>query len=192
MERLDVIATKAEQALPGILALTNRLNTVLSNLSSITAQAETLLGEARPIITNVAAISSNLRNPKGSLGEWALPTNLHVQLLQTLQSAETTLTNASSMIAHTDTNLVTVITNIDQTLVNLGNITSNLNQQVQSNTNLVKSISDLILHADDMIQGLKRHWFLRSAFKTKEEPKKKEEDERPSARPAPKAGKWRQ
>ena len=61
----------------------------------------------------------------------------------------------------------------------------------------MKGVSELIINADDMIQGLKRHWFLRSAFKNDE---KEEEEERrreagePEARrvtPAPKAGKWR-
>jgi hypothetical protein len=106
-----------------------------------------------------------------------------------------TLTNASKMIANTDTNVLTLVTNLDQTLINLANITSNLNQQVQSNTNLVKSISDLIIHADDMIQGLKRHWFLRSAFKNrdKEEQEKSQPQERPrtQSNTPPRAGKWR-
>jgi hypothetical protein len=101
------------------------------------------------------------------------------------------------MIANTDTNVLTLITNLDQTLINLANITSNLNQQVQINTNLVKSVSDLIINADDMIQGLKRHWFLRGAFKKKaeEEEKAREVQEQPrSSRqtmPPPRAGKWR-
>ncbi|MBC8097504.1 MAG: hypothetical protein H7Y43_17000, partial [Akkermansiaceae bacterium] len=69
----------------------------------------------------------------------------------------------------------------------------NLNQQVQGNTNLVKGISDLIKNADDMIQGLKRHWFLRGAFKKKDEEEKKEErrEEPRGGVPAPRAGKWR-
>ncbi len=194
-ERLEGIANQVESALPGILDLTNRVNMVLSNVVSVTREAETLLGGAGPIVTNVAVITSNLRDPKGSLGEWAIPTNLHTQLLQTLFSANTTLTNASQMIANTDTNVVKLVESLDQTLINLANITSNLNQQVQSNTNLVKSISDLIVNTDDMVQGLKRHWFLRGAFKKKaEEEKEKQEEPQPQRRgptPAPRAGKWR-
>ena len=200
MERLEMIANRAEEALPGILDLTNRVNLVLSNIASVTAEAESVLTAAMPTMTNIQVITSNLREPKGSLGEWALPTNLHTQLLETLATANVTLTNASQMIGNTDTNLATLVTNLDQTLINLANITSNLNQQVQSNTNLVRSVSDLIINADNMIQGLKRHWFLRGAFKKleKEEEKAREEQE-PRARtqsapprtPAPKAGKWR-
>ncbi|HEX7859641.1 MAG TPA: MlaD family protein [Verrucomicrobiae bacterium] len=200
MERLEMIANRAEEALPGILDLTNRVNLVLSNIANVTAEAQTVLSAALPTMTNVQVITANLREPKGSLGEWALPTNLHTQLLQTLAAANITLTNASQMIANTDTNVLTLVTNLDQTLINLANITSNLNQQVQSNTNLVKGVSDLITNADDMIQGLKRHWFLRGAFKKKaeEEEKAREQQQRPQTRstprrttPAPKAGKWR-
>jgi hypothetical protein len=199
MERLENIANRAEEALPGILDLTNRVNLVLSNIASVTAEAELVLNSALPTMTNIQVITSNLREPKGSLGEWALPTNLHVQLLQTLASANVTLTNASQMIANTDTNVLTLVTNLDHTLINLANITSNLNQQVQSNTNLVKGVSDLIRNADDMIQGLKRHWFLRGAFKKKTEEEQKEEEaqepqssrSRATTTTAPKAGKWR-
>lgn len=194
MERLEVIANQAQQALPGILDLTNRVNLVLSNIASVTAEAEVLLTSAKPTMTNIAVITSNLRDPKGSLGEWALPTNLHTQLLQTLSSANITLTNASQMIANTDTNVLTLVTNLDKTLINLANITSNLNQQVQSNTNLVRGISDLIRNADDMLQGLKRHWFLRGAFKKKVEQEEQEQNRSNPPRastPPPRAGKWR-
>ena len=196
MQRLEMIANRAEEALPGILDMTNRVNLVLSNIAKVTAEAEAVLSAALPTMTNIQAITTHLREPKGSLGEWALPTNLHVQLLQTLSSANVTLTNASRMIANTDTNVLTLVTNLDQTLINLANITSNLNQQVQSNTNLVKGVSELIINADDMIQGLKRHWFLRSAFKNKdkeEEESQPREGERPRSQPnpPPRAGKWR-
>jgi hypothetical protein len=191
-QRLEGIADQVEAAIPGILDLTNGLNLVLSNVISVTSEAESLMAGAQPIVTNVALITQNLRDPKGSLGEWALPTNLHTQLLQTLSTASTTLTNASQMIANTDTNVATLIADLDQTLINLANITSNLNHQVQSNTNLLKSISDLIINTDDMVQGLKRHWFLRSAFKKKEEPKQEQPQQQRRAAPAPpRAGKWR-
>jgi hypothetical protein len=35
------------------------------------------------------------------------------------------------------------------------------------NTNLITEISTTIVHTDGLVQGLKRHWLLRSAFKTK-------------------------
>jgi hypothetical protein len=193
-ERLDAIANQAQAALPGILDLTNRVNLVLSNIATMTAEAQMVLSNTRPMLSNIAVITANLKNPNGSLGNWAIPTNLNAQLLQTLASANITLTNASMTIAHTDTNVTSIATNLDQSLISLANITSNLNQQVQSNTNLVKSISDLIINADDMIEGLKHHWLFRSAFKNRDkeaEREKKAESRKTDFPPPPKAGKWR-
>lgn len=186
--RLEAVAGQIEAALPGILGLTNRINQVLSNVASMTEQAQTVLADARPMLSNVTTITANLRDPKGSLGEWLLPTNLHSQLTGTLANANVTLTNVNHTISRTDTNITMLATNLDQTLINVANITSNLNQQVQSNSNLVKSISDTIIHSDEFIQGLKHHWFLRSAFKNKD---KEEEKKEKAPRPPLKAGKWR-
>ena len=61
-------------------------------------------------------------------------------------------------------------------------ITSNLNHQVQINTNLLSAISETVVNADQFIQGLKHHWFLRSAFKTKK-------TNAPPAAPKPAKGK---
>jgi hypothetical protein len=66
-----------------------------------------------------------------------------------------------------NTNVSALIENLNRSLDNLAGITSNLNSQVTANTNLVKSLSDAIQHADQFVQGLKQHWFLRSAFKPK-------------------------
>lgn len=192
--RLEAVAGQIEAALPGILSLTNKINLVLSNVASMTAQAQLVLADARPTLSNVTTITANLRDPKGSLGEWILPTNLHTQLLGTLATANVTLTNANQTIAHTDANVTMLATNLDSTLINVANITSNLNQQVQSNSNLVKSISDTIIHSDEFIQGLKHHWLLRSAFKNKDKDKAEEEEKKsvaPRVIPPPKAGKWR-
>jgi hypothetical protein len=194
-ERLEALATQVENALPGILDITNRLNLVLSNAASMTAEAQTLIVNARPMLTNIGVITANLKDPNGSLGNWAIPTNLRAQLTATLTNANATLVTANATIAHTDTNVTSIATNLDSTLMNLANITSNLNQQVQSNTNLVKSVSDLITNADDMVQGLKHHWFLRSAFKNrdkaKEETSGREQKSGTGFTPPPKAGKWR-
>jgi hypothetical protein len=108
--------------------------------------------EARPMITNFALVSGQLREP-GGLGVWALGTNGDGQI-------QTALTNLNSLLENTDTNFGAL-------LINLANITSNLNAQVQANTNLLGGISKTVTDADDLVQGLKRHWLLRSAFKTK-------------------------
>jgi ABC-type transporter Mla subunit MlaD len=196
-ERLQAIADQAQAALPGIFDLTNKLSLVLSNLASMTSNANETIAGTKPMLSNITLITEHLKEPKGSLGEWVLPTNLNAQLIETLASANVTLTNASKMIASTDTNVTGIATNLDATLINLANITSNLNQQVQSNTNLVKALSDIIVHADEMVQGLKHHWLLRSAFKEKKPEDEKKKDSSPSdpkkkrttANPRQKAGK---
>ena len=53
----------------------------------------------------------------------------------------------------------------DRAAHQLADITSNLNAQVQANTNMLSSISKIVVDTDDFVQGLKRHWLLRSAFK---------------------------
>jgi ABC-type transporter Mla subunit MlaD len=193
-ERLEQIANQAQAALPGILDLTNRVNEVLSNVAGLTSEAKSLLANAGPMLSNVTTITANIKDPKGSLGEWILPTNLNTQLTTTLGSANIAITNATRFLANTDSNVTMLATNLDVTISNLGNITSNLNAQVQANTNLVKEISDTIVSANQMLQGLQKHWFLRSAFKKKVEEAAKEETGKtnaPVSRPPVRAGKWR-
>ena len=77
------------------------------------------------------------------------------------------LTNANTLLVSANTNLNLLTDQVGLSLINLANITSNLNVQVQQNSNLLWGISKTVTDSDDFIQGLKRHWFLRSAFKTK-------------------------
>jgi ABC-type transporter Mla subunit MlaD len=151
-DQLQAMITQVQQALPGILALTNKIATVLDNTANASANLNAAVVEARPALTNLAVLSGQLREP-GGLGVWALGTNGE----QLVQNA---LTNANSILANTDTNLEVI-------LIHLSDITSNLNAQVQANTNLLGGISKAVTDADDLVQGLKRHWLLRSAFKTK-------------------------
>jgi len=52
-------------------------------------------------------------------------------------------------------------------LDNLADITGDLRTQVHSNSNVLSQISSAVIASDELIQGLKRHWFLRGAFKVK-------------------------
>jgi ABC-type transporter Mla subunit MlaD len=151
-DQLQAMVTQVQSALPGILALTNKLAAVLDNAANATSNLNTAMIEARPVITNFAIVSEQLREP-GGLGVWALGTNGDGQI-------QTALTNVNSLLVNTDTNFGAL-------LINLANITSNLNAQVQANTNLLGGISKTVMDADNLVQGLKRHWLLRSAFKTK-------------------------
>ena len=156
-ERLDRLVNQVEVALPNILNLTNQLSAVLSNSVNLTSNLDALAVEARPAAANLAALSTQLRAP-GALGEWALGTNFDRQVGATLDSANTVIT-------HTDTNLTALVENLARSLDNLAGITSNLNAQVQANTNILSNISAAIVHTDGLVQGLKRHWLLRSAFR---------------------------
>jgi hypothetical protein len=182
-ERAEKLVAQVEAFLPN---LTNQISTIMSNVANVTAKADVALADARPIITNAAAITDNLKNPDGSLGKWILGSGMNSQLTQTLATANTMLTNvnatvlqAKTMLANTDSNVTKIALGLDETIVNLANITSNLNAQVQMNTNLVSNVNSAIISADTLMQGLKRHWLLRSAFKEK---KPKESKTPPPAR----------
>ncbi len=154
-DRADQIVSKVEAALPGILALTNQIAAVLSNSALLTSNLNNVAENIRPTITNLSVITTQLRNPEGSLGEWLIPTNLNQQLGTTLQNANGTLDNLN-------TNLITLNSSLD----NLAGITSNLNNQVQVNSNILSNVSDAVVHSDQFIQGLKRFWLFRHLFKT--------------------------
>jgi len=158
-DQLQAMVSQVQSALPGILSLTNKLSAVLDNAANATSNLNTTIVSVQPLLTNFTVISSQLREP-GGLGVWALGTNGDLQI----QSA---LTNLNSLLVDTDTNLNALSVSIGQTLENLSGITSNLNVQVQANSNLLWGISKTVTDADDLMQGLKHHWLLRSAFKTK-------------------------
>jgi ABC-type transporter Mla subunit MlaD len=170
-ERLEELVTQVEQALPHILGLTNQIMTVLSNTANLTSNLNTVALDARPTVSNLTTLTAQLDRP-GALGEWLLPTNINRQLEGTLGTANTALASA-------DTNLTALAENLGRSLDNLANLTSNLNSQVQINTNILGEISRVIVNADSFIQGLKRHWLLRSAFRTKDT------NAPPAAPPAP-------
>ena len=159
-ERLEQIANRVEKALPDILGLTNRLASVLSNSAHLVTQLHGTVQQTQPILSNMTVITSFLTNSSGALGDWIIPANLNRQLEGTLAAAQSTLVTA-------DQNLALVTSNLNLTLGNLANITSNLNLQVQTNDKVLSQISDAIVHADQLMQGLKRHWLLRPAFKEK-------------------------
>jgi len=151
-DRLEKIVSQVENAVPNFLALTNPLAVVLANTANATSNLNVTLVEARPMVTNFALLSGQLREP-GGLGVWALGANGNGQI-------QLALTNVNSLLSNTDTNLAAL-------LINLAGITGGLNAQVQAHSNLLGGIYQTVMDADDMVQGLKRHWLLRSAFKVK-------------------------
>jgi hypothetical protein len=177
-ERLEKLVSEIEQALPNILSLTNQLATVLSNSASLTSNLNVVAVGAQPAVSNLAAATAQLDHP-GALGEWLLPTNIARQLEGTLSNADTALSGANTALLSANTNLTALADSLGRSLDYLANITSNLNSQVQANTNILSEISRAIVNADSFVQGLKHHWLLRSAFRTKET------NATPTVRPAP-------
>ncbi len=165
-ERLENLVSEVEHALPNVLNLTNKLAEVLSNTSDLTSNLNLVALTARPAVSNLATVTSQLDRP-GALGEWLLPTNLNRQLQTTMGNADAALASAHGTLDSANTNLTILALNLNRSLDNLAGITSNLNRQVEINTNLLTTISETITHADQFVQGLKHHWLLRSAFKTK-------------------------
>ena len=170
-ERIEGVLNMVATALPNILALTNQIASTLEKAADLAANANETLTEIRPIVSNLTAITASIQTGPGGLGEWLIPTNLNVQLDLVLQEARTTMVQAQATLASTDTNLTQVALQLDATLINLANITSNLNAQVQGNPTMLSGISTFIRDTDDMVQGLKRHWLLRSAYRTNAPPK---------------------
>ena len=158
-DQAQAMVTEIQAALPGIIALTNKIAAVLDNAANTTSNLNNTLIAAHPMVTNFADISGQLREP-GGLAVWALGTNGDSQI----QGA---LTNLNILLVNTDTNLNNLEDQIGLTLNNVANITSNLNVQVQSDPQMLFGISKMVTDTDDLVQGLKRHWLLRSAFKTK-------------------------
>jgi ABC-type transporter Mla subunit MlaD len=156
-DRLEKLANQVESALPNILGLTNQIIAVLANSADLTSNLNAVALGARPTVSNLAILTAQLNQP-GALGEWLLPTNINQKLDSVLGGADKTLTAAN-------TNLAVLAENLNRSLENLADITSNLNNQVQANTNILANISRTIVDADNLVQGLKRHWLLRSAFK---------------------------
>ena len=162
-ERAEKLIDQVEKALPSILDLTNKINAVLGNSATLASNLNIVALNAQPAASNFALLAAQLRGP-GALGEWVLGTNGQKNL-------DATLANANQTLANADTNLNQLFENLALSLDNLAGITSNLNAQVQSNTNMLGSISQAVTDTDDLVQGLKRHWLLRSAFKKKPDAK---------------------
>jgi len=158
-DQLQAMASQVQSALPGILALTNKISAMLDNAADATSNLNSTLLAAQPLVTNFTALSGQLREP-GGLGVWALGTNGN----DLIQGA---LTNLNLLLVDTDTNLNALSADIGLTLENVAGITSNLNAQVQANTNLLGGIAKTVKDTDDFVQGLKHHWLLKSAFKGK-------------------------
>ena len=156
-ERLEKVILQVERALPGVFSLTNQVAAVLNHSTNLIGHLDQSVALLQPALSNVSQITTQLREPNGSLGQWLIPTNLNAQIQTTLGAAQGTLVTAQ-------TNLNQLTLSLNQTLENLAAITGNLNTQVQANSLMLTELSSLVINTDDLVQGLKRHWLLKGAF----------------------------
>jgi ABC-type transporter Mla subunit MlaD len=142
-ERADRLVAQIEQKLP---PLTEKLDAVLANTERLSANLDDVVGRTRPVVANLDTITTHLRNPHGSLGEWMLTPELQAKLNGTLEKIDDNLSALRG------------------TLHNVDDITGNIRTKLDANQNILGEVSGLLRDTDDLVQGLKRHWLLRSAF----------------------------
>jgi len=158
-DRVAQVVAQVQQALPNFFALTNQLARILDNTANLTSNLNATVVEVRPAMTNVVQLTALLHQP-GGVGTMALGTNGVVQLAEALAKV-------NLLLASSDTNLDALVEGLLPTLEHVSDITSNLSAQVRSSPTMLPGLAKTITDTDDMIQGLKRHWLLRSAFKKK-------------------------
>ncbi len=192
------IAFRAEKLLEGmekkLPAILGQVETVLASVNSMVTSAGTVAEDARPILANLEQITTQLRNPDGSLGEWLLPPELRNEMGATLASAGTVAEDARPILANIEqitahlrnpdgslgewllppelrkemgATLATLRGNLqelNQTLSNVSAMTGSLREQVEANDRILDEISSLIVETDELVKGLKRTWLLRGAF----------------------------
>jgi ABC-type transporter Mla subunit MlaD len=159
--RVEQIVGSLATALPSI---TNQVGEVLGLASQAVSNVNVSLVQLQPALTNLQTLTARLSTEDGVIGRMMLTTNLQGQVGGTLASMESTLTNTTALIRTSEIQLQDLTRRIALTLDNVAMVTSNLSAQVNANSLMLGEVSSLVVNADDMVQGLKRHWLLRSAF----------------------------
>jgi ABC-type transporter Mla subunit MlaD len=163
--RAEQLLGQLEAQLPTILS---QVETVVAGAEAMVKTADTLAADARPILSNIAQITSQLSDPDGSLGKWLLPGVLRDDIGTIL----TTLTGNLEQVSETLANVTAMSERLreqvdaNETLSNVSAITGSLREQVDANDHILDEISSLIVESDDLMQGLKRTWILRSTFES--------------------------
>jgi len=166
MDHINGIVGQVEKALPQVLAYTNQIAATLSNVTQISSNVNAEILRLQPILSNAEFVTANMRDTNGGLGNMLIPPALKEQLVGTLSGTRATMTNVNVTLDDVNNRLPSMLLGVDLVLSNTANITSNLNNQVVANSNMLTSISEMVVHSDQMVEGLKHHWLLRSAFKT--------------------------
>ena len=164
--RLAEIATTVSEALPQVFALTNELGKVLGNLASMTDEMNAAIPKLDATVEQMNGLLGDLRpalNTPGGLGDLLVPTPVASQLTLTLSN----LNPGTGPIALT-------LSNLNGRMADVGLALSNVNLQLQQNTNLLADANELTRSVGSLAVTietlLKRHWLLRSAFRTNTPP----------------------
>lgn len=154
------IGTQVDAALPG---LTAELYLTLTNVHAITAQLRPNVGP--PGALGAMLLPTNLVarfGQPGGLGDLILPTHLNAQLIATLAAVPGTLSNLDQRTA----SLGALITNLVKGTAPLGNAITNLDLTMDDmRSNTVPQATALLRTLDSFVEGMKRHWLFRGAFK---------------------------
>lgn len=160
-ERVEEIVRNVAETLP---ALNLQVSQMLGTANTAVSNVNLTLEQLQPAIVDLRTLTSRLSQEEGVIGRMVLTSNLQGQVSGTLASMESTLTNTTALIRTSETQLQDLTRRIALTLDNVAMVTSNLSAQVNANSLMLGEVSSLVVNADDMLQGLKRHWLLRSAF----------------------------
>jgi ABC-type transporter Mla subunit MlaD len=155
-----IVSTLAN-ALP---TLTNQIAEVLARASETASNANLAITRVQPTLVNVENLTARLLAEEGAIGRMLLTTNLQERVETALGSVDATLTNTTALLRTSEQQLQEITRRIALALDNVTMITSNLSAQVNANSMVLGEVSSLVVTADDLLQGLKRHWLLRSAF----------------------------
>jgi len=156
-EEVQSAIDEAKVLLGGVIALTNQVSLLLQTATMTMSNLnETALAGTR-LMSNLDLLVNYL-SADGALGNWLLGSNQ-------LSQVGVLTTNVSAAVTELGTNAHTLIMELRWLLVNLQTGVSNVNAQLQANSNFLSVVNQLIVHTDEFVQGLKRHWLFRSAFK---------------------------
>jgi hypothetical protein len=147
--RLDRPGGLGEIVLPPDLhaALTKTLTNVDAQIGDVGSLVSNLNATVPPLLTNLTVVIPPLAS------------NLDRTLPPVLTNLNTQLTALGPLLTNLDRSLPPTLSNLTLTLAS-----------AQSNT--LPAVDGLLTNTTDFIEGLKRHWLFRSAFKEKRTPRK--------------------
>lgn len=155
--------------MPSILGMTNKLESVLTNVVQLTKEIEQTMPQVRKTIAEAEKLMADVRpltSKPGGIGELLIPTNFNSQISNVLQDVHENAENLGPLV----TNISLAVSDMRATLLVVQNTVSNLQGQLSSNTNLLPAVAMVAEKTAQLAEStdilLRRHWLFRSAYKT--------------------------